>query len=236
MKLSKKLLKSAPVRDLLCFLAYLYIRFVYHTTRWQTVGRKEHFEQWVDTGKPFIYALWHGRLLMPANFASRARDVRVVISSHGDGVAISKVIEHLKVGTIHGSSSKGGVSAMRNALKVLEEGGVVSVTPDGPRGPRMRMGGNIIQMAQKSGVPIIPIAWATSRCKILNSWDHFMLPLPFARGVFIFGEPFRVDAGCNDKEVKKAGIELEKRLNSVTKYADEMMGVTPVEAASEPKK
>ena len=105
-------------------------------------------------------------------------------------------------------------------MKRLREGRDVAFTPDGPRGPRHRVQGGVIQAARLSGVPIVPIAFSAHRAKIFSSWDRFLLPYPFSRGVFLYGEPLVVPRDANEREVEALRRGLEVRMREMTEQAD----------------
>ena len=228
MKITKKILKSNAFQNIVCKIAHIYIRFVFLTSRWEVEGQ-EHMDKLEKSGKPFIIAFWHGRLLMIPPFAPHKRNIHVLISKHNDGELIARVMQHFKFSLIRGSTKKDAVTAFKNILRALKKGDVVAITPDGPKGPRMRIGGNIIKIAQMTNVPIIATSFSISNAKSLRSWDRFLVAKPFGKGVFIFDEPFTVAKGLKGEDLKKAGIDLEKRLNNITHKADKLAGVSPVE-------
>lgn len=228
MSLKKKILRSRPVQTVICRIAWVAIWFIYFTSRWEIKGHAP-IKELIENGKPFIFAFWHGRLLMVSPFAPKKRKVNVVISTHNDGQLITRVMENFGFHMIRGSSRKrDGMGALKEVISALENNEIVVITPDGPRGPRMRIGGNIIKIAQMQNVAIVPVTYSISKCKILRSWDRFMLAKPFSRGTFIYGEPFYVKGG-SEEAIKEASNELENRLNYITRQADELMGLTPVE-------
>jgi len=231
MKLSKRIFKSKPFQLFACWLAHKYIWLVKFTSRWQIEG-KEHLDSLIKSEKPFIIAFWHGRLLMIPPFAPNKLDINVLISNHNDGELIARVMEHFNYTMIRGSTGKDAMKAFKNILRTIKRGSIVAITPDGPKGPRMRIGGNIIKIAQMTAVPVIPFTFSINNGRPLRSWDRFLLAKPFGKGVFVYGKPFEVKKQWNDEELKKAGLELENRLNNITKQADEIAGITPVEADS----
>jgi lysophospholipid acyltransferase (LPLAT)-like uncharacterized protein len=227
-KLQKRIVKNKSFQSFLCWLVHIYIKFVYLTSRWDVRG-SEHMDALVESGKPFIIAFWHGRLLMIPPFAPKGVKINVLISNHSDGALSAKVMGHFKLGIIRGSSKKDGLTAFRNIMKALKRNEAVVITPDGPRGPRMQVSGTIISIAQMMSVPIIPMTYSTSSCRVLRSWDRFLVAKPFARSTFIYGEPIFIDKKITEKDVKKAGLELEKALNEITRRADEAVGLKPLE-------
>jgi lysophospholipid acyltransferase (LPLAT)-like uncharacterized protein len=225
----KTFFRNNTVRMFLCWLGSLYIRLVSITGRWRIVGADipEHF---FTTGKPFILAFWHGRLLMMPRCWRKDKTIHVLISMHRDGRLLADTVGHLGMKTIAGSSSKGGATALRAMVKTLKEGNYIGITPDGPRGPRMRASDGIISLARLAKVPVIPIAHASSPRKVLGSWDRFTVSFPFARHVILWGEPIDIPHTADKDKLETARQEVEDKLNALTTKADEMCGHTPIEA------
>ena len=143
----KTVLGNDGVRRLLCWLGALYIRFVYATNRWRWV-RGDTVEGYWRDDTPFIVAFWHGRLLLMPCFWPPAKPVHMLISQHRDGQLIARTIGHFGVPTIAGSTRRGGAGALRALIKAIRAGGSIGITPDGPRGPRMRVGDGIVTLAR----------------------------------------------------------------------------------------
>ena len=236
MKVFKKILGNDSVRRFLCWLAAQYIRLVYVTGRW-TMVRGETVGPYVGTGVPFILCFWHGRILMMP-YAWEHRDVvHMLISQHRDGQIIARTVGHFGIATIAGSTKRGGAAALRAMLKVLQSGAVVGITPDGPRGPRMRASDGIVNVARMAGRPIIPMTFGASRRKVMPSWDRFMVPLPFSRGVFVWGDPIDVSRDMDEATFEATRAKVEESLNAITAEADRLTGHAPMEpgvAAGEP--
>ena len=218
----------------LTVLAWLFARFtglVYATSRWQTHGR-EDADALLRAGLPFIAAFWHGRLMMAPQGWRAAATIHVIISHHRDGESIARAVRHLGVAAIRGSRTRGGAAALRSSLRVLKDGGYLGITPDGPRGPRMRVQPGIIALARLSGAPIVPATYAVSRRTVANSWDRFVIALPFSRGVYLWGTPMHVAAEADEAAMEDARLILEERLNALTADADRMVGAAPIEPAA----
>lgn len=228
MKLVKKILKSDGAKALISLLAAGYIWLVYRSSRWQVInGEAPH--ALMSEGKPFILAFWHGRLLMMPISVQRKTPVHVMISHHGDGEIIARTIKHWGQDSIRGSASKGAAAAIKQMLKVLKKGEVAVITPDGPRGPRMRAQEGVVRLAAMSGLPVYPVSFSTTRGKILGSWDRFFLAAPFSRGVVIWGDAIEVPRRDEDGAYLAARDAIEASLNHITNTADEMCGRTRVE-------
>lgn len=228
MKPFKSVLKSEGVRRVLCLLGSWYIRFVFATGRWKIVGDAVPRRFW-NEGTPFILAFWHGRLLMMPYCWPRKTPIHMLISQHRDGRIIADTVSHFGIDTISGSSTRGGAAALRAMLRRLAGGECVGITPDGPHGPRMRASDGIVNVARLSGAPVIPATYAVNRRKLLGSWDRFIVALPFARGVVLWGEPIQV---ARDQEAEPARQRIEDALTALCDQADAMVGAAPVEAAA----
>ena len=131
---------------------------------------------------------------------------------------------YFDIGTIAGSTSRGGSSALRAILKQLKEGGCIGITPDGPRGPAMTVSIGIVNIARLAGVPIVPLTYATSRRRMLATWDRFHLALPFGRGVYLFGEPIEIAAELDEEGLENARRLLETRMIEMVGEADRLVG------------
>ncbi len=230
-RLLKRLLKTAPVQWCLagCIASYLRLCLLTARVQWPEGFPEQKIppHHWSESG-PRIVAFWHGRMAM-AGFATRDRArVRALISRHGDGSFISRIMRLLGFRAIRGSTERrgsgkhrGGASALRQSIAWLRQGGYVAITPDGPRGPARAVQGQIIELAAHQHVPILPLTFSASRAKILPGWDQLMLPLPFGRLVIEAGEPIFIPPGASAAEREKAGKRLEDTLNRITARADQ---------------
>jgi len=223
----RDVLRSGWVRRCVCLLAAWYIRLVRVTSSWRVVNGAVAAAEW-DAGRPFILAFWHGRLLMMPYAWRAGIAMNMLISTHRDGELIAGTIRHFGLGAVRGSSRRDGAAALRAMLKALKSGTCVGITPDGPRGPRMRASEGVVGIAKLSGVPVLPAAVATSRRKVLGSWDAFALALPFSRGVFVWGAPIQVD---RHEDAAAAVRRIEAALNAVTDEADRLVGQRPAQPA-----
>ena len=165
--------------------------------------------------QPFIYVLWHGTLL-PLTWAHRKRNVVAMISEHSDGEIIARIVESIGYRTVRGSTTRGAARALLGACRVIEDGACLAVTPDGPRGPAESVAPGAAIISQRTGAPMVPVSLTVSNAWRLNSWDRFMIPMPFARVTIAYGDPIHVDASAaRDPEretlVIREGLALAAR-------------------------
>ena len=161
---------------------------------------------------PVIYAFWHNRILaITAAFLRvyppERRGVLVLTSASKDGMWLGLVARHLGMGSVRGSSSRRGATAMRELLDRVAEGHDIAITPDGPRGPRYELGSGPVYLAQKAGIPVIPCHARFHGAVRLKTWDRFAIPLPFARLDVTLGEALTVPPDETDFESNRRKIE-----------------------------
>lgn len=225
--LIKNISRNSALRGFACFLGSLYIRFIHATGQWR-IENSAGPDKLIAEGKTFITCFWHGRLLMMSYAWPYTPTFHMLISDHADGQLIAKTINRLGFDTIAGSTRRGGGAALRAMVRTLKDGGYIGITPDGPRGPRMRASTGALALAKISGVPIVPLSYSASSWKMFQSWDRFVLPAPFSKGVFIWGEPIEVSPDADDAALERARQQLEAALTHLTQQADELSGqITP---------
>jgi lysophospholipid acyltransferase (LPLAT)-like uncharacterized protein len=216
-----KTLKKKLVSWFAPWLAYWTIKTLSLTLRFEVVN-PEFLKSFLDKGDTVICAFWHGRLLM-IPFAYKFKGVMkfsFLVSPHRDGQVVGKALQRFGLQPIPGSTTRKGFTAFKNMLRAQQGGSSIALVPDGPRGPRHRVQMGVIELARLTGRPVIPLTFSSSRKKIFNTWDRFLLPYPFSKGVFIYGEPVSVDPRGDRDHLEGKRLLLEKRLNDLTERAD----------------
>jgi lysophospholipid acyltransferase (LPLAT)-like uncharacterized protein len=137
------------------------IRALGRSMRIETRGQ-EHVDRLYREGKRVIIAFWHSRqLMMPLTY--RGRLAHILISQHQDGEIIARIVERFGFRAVRGSSTRGGVEALRELIRLGRSGVDLVVTPDGPKGPAQVAKMGVIQLARASKLPIIPLAFGCSK-------------------------------------------------------------------------
>jgi 3-deoxy-D-manno-octulosonic-acid transferase len=218
-------LKSEAARRATCRAVTAWIRLVWATSRWEVL-RGEIPARLHAARRPFILAFWHGRLLMMPMAWDRDVPIRMLISAHRDGRLIADSVAAFGIGSIAGSSTRGGSAALRQMVKALREGACVGITPDGPRGPAEVASEGIVATARLARVPIVPLSSAARDQRVLRTWDRFRFALPFTRGVFAWGEPIEVPPDAKDLEPWRRLVEA--RLTALGEEAERRVGRNPL--------
>lgn len=226
----KQALRSTLAHRILAWCGVQYVRAVWRLGRC-TLRNGETLDALVAAGRPFIVCYWHSRITLFPLFWRYPVKMHLLISRHRDGQLVARAGAYYNLETIAGSSSKGGSQALRAMVRALKAGECVAITPDGPRGPRMRASAGAIYTARMAGVPIVPVALSASRRKVFNSWDRPVMPLPFTDFSFAVGDPISIEADADDAQIETARRLLEERLNDMTREIEEGWGLQPVEPA-----
>ena len=168
-----------------------------------------------------IYTFWHCMMLVAA-YVGRGKNLQVLISQHSDGEYIAQVIGRIGFGVIRGSTTRGGVKAVKALIDMTRRGYSVAITPDGPRGPRFVIQSGSIYLGKKTQLPIIPVVVGLSRYWELPSWDRFRIPKPFSRAVMLYGAPVCIPSGLTDDEMERYRLLLEQTMKEMTEKADSL--------------
>ncbi|MDE1889500.1 MAG: lysophospholipid acyltransferase family protein [Planctomycetota bacterium] len=169
-----------------------------------------------------IYAFWHCMMLIPA-YVGRKRKIQVLISQHSDGEYIAQVIKRLGFGVIRGSTTRGGIRAVKALVDKAREGYPLAITPDGPRGPRFIVQHGSIYLGKKTQLPIIPTVVGLSSYWELPSWDRFRIPKPFSRALMMYGNPIPIPPHLSEEEMEHYRLLLENTMREMAEKADALV-------------
>lgn len=192
------------------------MQLIGHTSRFRVTGY-EHVRNLVDSGKGFILATWHGRTLLPIYYC-RGMGIWAITSLSRDGEVQTRTVGRFGYRTIRGSTGRGAIKAALAACKKLEEGEVLAITPDGPKGPHREVQQGIVFMARRVNCPIIPIGVDARPRKLLPAWDEYLIPAPFAKVSLVFGEPISFSEDEPEPERR-----LKEALDSVQTQAEQQL-------------
>jgi lysophospholipid acyltransferase (LPLAT)-like uncharacterized protein len=174
-------------------------------------------------GVPFVYTLWHGRMVLPI-LAHLHEGIVTMASRSKDGEIIARWL--LRNGYIpaRGSTRKGGAAALQEMIELVRAGHAAALTIDGPKGPPRVVQPGVVRLARETGAWILPFTGSSTRPWFLKSWDRYLVPKPFSRNVVVYGEPFAVPPEMTDAE---AMARIAGAVDAITREADEATGITP---------
>lgn len=165
---------------------------------------------------PVVFALWHNRIFsMPPIWkktGGKNRQSVVLTSASKDGHTLATAMSMFGLGAIRGSSSRRAVAALVAMKRALKDGLDVSITPDGPRGPRYIVQPGVIKLAQSAAVPIVPIHLRFSKAWHLKSWDRFVIPVPFSRIHLTFGKILHIPKHLDPETFETLRLQLQNTL------------------------
>ena len=232
----KRLLRRPRVQSSLGWGVAQYMRLIKRTTRWD-MRYAERVSHILGSSTGVIALTWHSRFLMlTAAWKANELDPYVMISRSRDGAVVAGTCKALGLKTIRGSrpkkgKDKGGDKAAAAAMTAIRSGGCVVITPDGPRGPRQRLGEGPLRLARATGAPLMPCTFAVARRKQFDSWDRFILPKLFGKGLILWGTPVAVAAETDDADLESIRLSIETEMNALLAEADVELGHHAIEPA-----
>lgn len=206
----------------------LFVRFICGSSRLSVTG-SEILARHAAQGR-CVFAFWHSRIFFMIYYYARyLRTCRVstLISLSRDGDYAAILAERFGQEAVRGSSSRGGMKALRALAGRLAEGHNVALTPDGPRGPALQVQDGVIRLAQITGATIIPLSYDARSKWTLRSWDRFILPKPFGRIHMAVGEPFSVPKQASPEELREHRDRLQQALTNLDRLCADQVAPRP---------
>lgn len=180
--------------DVLSFVVWVVASVLGGLCRVRILGA-EHLNRALRRGG--VVSCWHGKTLFPV-YTLQHRGILALISRSRDGEIQARVFERFGWRIVRGSSKRGGVSALRAAAREVRRGGVLGITPDGPRGPREQVQPGVAAIAALCEQGVVPAGVGCSRQCRLSTWDRYMLPRPGATAVILFRPPIQFRRHVDD--------------------------------------
>jgi len=161
-----------------------------------------------------IFIFWHNRILIQTYYYHHCA-ITAMISKSRDGELIARTARLFGHDAVRGSTSRNSTMALSGAMELLRKGQNIAVTPDGPQGPRYSLQAGVIEMAKRTGSPIVPMSYIASLKYCFKSWDGFILPLPFSRIRIRFGSAIRIPEQLNPDEFEAQRKRVEEALRQL---------------------
>ena len=174
----------------------------------------------LDRYGSIIYASWHQRFFPGITFFSSRKPIAIMISQSRDGEMIARVVDILGWRSVRGSSTRGGVAALRELKNLALEGYRIGHIVDGPKGPFGTIKPGLLTIAQVAGTPVVPTITSAQSRWVFNSWDRFMVPKPFSRVIIRFGEPIDVPQGLANENFEQKRRHIEQAMKALYEETD----------------
>jgi lysophospholipid acyltransferase (LPLAT)-like uncharacterized protein len=168
--------------------------------------------------RPGIYVFWHENILLPLYVRGHC-NLAMLLSQHGDAEILARVAYHLGFDCIRGSTFRGGTKAIWEMLQRSKRQHL-TMTPDGPRGPRRHMAQGPVYLASKLQLPLVVMGFGYDRPWRMNSWDRFAVPRPFSRARVIGGPPMMLPPRLDRAGLEACRTRAERLLNCLTCEAE----------------
>jgi len=169
-------------------------------------------------GGPRIYVFWHENILIPLHLRGHCH-LAMLLSQHGDAEILAHVAYHMGFDCVRGSSRRGGARAL---LELAERSRHqhLTITPDGPRGPRRQLAQGPIYLASKLQLPLVPMGYGSDRPWRVNSWDRFAVPRPFSRARAVIGPPLMLPRDLDRDGIECCRQRVERLMTFLTDEAE----------------
>jgi lysophospholipid acyltransferase (LPLAT)-like uncharacterized protein len=192
---------------------YLLISVIGRTVRFETEGL-EYFDQIEQAGQLPVMCFWHNQIFL-ATYFFRNRRIVVMTSQSFDGEYIARFIQRFGYGAVRGSSTRGGVGALVEQIRLMKLGCPAGFAIDGPKGPRHVVKEGAILLAKKTRHPLIAFTVAPHKCWRIKSWDRMEIPRPFTRAKIIVAPPIYVSPSADETEITTKRTELQNVLDKL---------------------
>jgi len=212
--LSEYPLKKRLIIRLADLAFYTLINLIGRTIKFEVTGWENHKKILHDGHLP-IYVFWHERIFL-TTYWWRNRRIVVLTSKSFDGEYIARFIQRFGYGAVRGSSTRGGVGAVVELVRLMRRGCTTAFTIDGPKGPPRVAKLGAVLLAKKSGHPILPVTMALERRWVAPTWDSFQVPKPFSRACVFVAEPIYVAADADEAELAAKNELLQSSLDELT--------------------
>lgn len=168
---------------------------------------------------PAIFLFWHEYIAMPFYLRGNCH-ITMLISQHRDAEWLSQAARHMGFKTVRGSTNRGGVTALREMFRESREMNL-TITPDGPRGPRRQLAPGPVYLSSRLGIPLVLTGFGYDRpWRNRWSWDKFALPRPYSRARAIFSPRIQIPPAIDRDRLEDCRVAVERLLNQLTAEAE----------------
>lgn len=212
-----KKIKHDILRFIGNYILFFGINVLCKTLRLSFINKKV-IDELEHDGKNYVLAFWHGTMLLPW-YLYRNKNFTALISKSKDGDLLSKILRRWNYNVIRGSSSTGGDVALSIMVDYAKNNCSIAITPDGPRGPALKLKAGAVITSKKSGLPLVLLGIGFKNKKMLRSWDSFQVPFFFTKANAVFSNPIYVDNKLSYDDTSTIIENCERQLRGLQKEA-----------------
>jgi lysophospholipid acyltransferase (LPLAT)-like uncharacterized protein len=172
----------------------------------------------VGVGGPRIYIFWHENILIPLYLRGNCH-LAMLLSQHADAEILARIAYHMGFDCVRGSTRRGGARAIWELFDRSSHQHL-TITPDGPRGPRRQLAQGPIYLASRLQLPLVPMGFGSDRPWRVNSWDKFAIPRPFSRVRAVIGPPITLPPELDRPGLEQCRLRVEQLMNDLTTEAE----------------
>ncbi len=166
-----------------------------------------------------IYIFWHEYILFPFYLRGHC-NMAMLLSRHRDAEILSYAAYHMGFDFVRGSTNRGGVTALRKML-AKSKSMHLTITPDGPRGPRRQLAPGCVYLASKLELPLVVMGYGYDRpWRVRSAWDQFAIPRPFSRARAVPSSEIHVPHNLDREGLEHYRQKVENLLNRLTLEAE----------------
>ena len=212
-------------QKLIHLLIYLFYKTLTFTWRIE-FSEDEGFKERLNNGTNVVIAHWHGDEL-GILYCLKRYHASIIASTSKDGALMAGVAKLLGGAVSRGSSTRGGVGALKGILKLAKEGWNPSVAVDGPKGPIYEIKPGVFEISKLLQADIYPLSVEVKSKYIFEkAWNKTFLPLPFTKVQVVVGKPMEKVPRKSDSRDPNLAKELKKRLNDAKSYASKLVAAS----------
>ncbi len=166
-----------------------------------------------------IYVFWHENILLPLSLRGHS-NISMLLSRHADANILDRVARMMGFGVVRGSTFRGGTTALRELAERAATGNL-TITPDGPRGPRRRLAAGCVFLASSLGIPIVVMGFGYERPWRFGTWDRFALPRPWTRARGVVSRAIAIPPDLDRDGIERHRDGIERLLTRLSDDAEE---------------
>jgi lysophospholipid acyltransferase (LPLAT)-like uncharacterized protein len=202
-------------------------RLLSRTLRLRGLVEVDYTDCSVETRRGYIYALWHDSILIPlARQALERPNVAALVSRHQDGAYLAEFMHYIGIRSIRGSTARGGDQALRELMRLGDDWHIF-ITPDGPRGPHHVVKSGLVYLASRTGRPIVPmVSHFAGAWHIRGNWTGLLVPKPFSRGCYLFGEPLSIPPNLSREQIEFHRSRVQAEMDRLESKLDRIVAGT----------